>query len=55
MGLSESTLKPFSFFKVIVKYHVIHHVVLNYVVKIIIVMLILILMNMLTAIAKKNT
>ena len=54
MGLPESALKPFSFL-VIVRYHVIVRVVLNYVVKIAIVILISIHMNMLTAIAKKNT
>ena len=54
MGLSESALKPFQLFKVIVKYHVIVHVALRYVEKITIVMLILIHMHMLTAIAKKN-
>ena len=37
MGLSESALKPFSFFYHTVKFHVVHHVVLKYAEKITIV------------------
>ena len=55
MGLSESALKPFSCFKVIVRYHLIAHVVSHSVAKIIIVNAIWIHMNMLSVIAKKNT
>ena len=54
MGLSESALKPFGFFKVIVRYHVIVHAVLSYVEKIIIVMLISVLTKTLSVIAKKK-
>ena len=54
MGLSESGLKPFSFFYHIVKYHVIHHVVLNYVEKITIAFLISIHTEMLIAMMKNR-
>ena len=53
MGLSESALKPISFYH-IVKCHVIAHVVSKYVGKIIITFLISIHTKTFTAIAMKN-
>ena len=53
MGLSESALKPFSFYH-IVKYHVIAHVVLKFVGEIIIAFSTPIHTKTLSAIAMKN-
>ena len=54
MGLSESALKPFSFFNHIVKCHVIAHVVSKYAEKIIIAFLISIHTKTLSAMMKNK-